>query len=58
MLGVIIALLHDAGYLRRASEREIGNGAVFTKVLVSRSSDFLARYLPTIGFGADGSSSK
>jgi hypothetical protein len=53
MLGVIIALLHDAGYLRRASEQEVGNGAVFTKVHVSRSADFLARYLPTIGFAAE-----
>ena len=55
MLGVIIALLHDAGYLRRSSEQEVGNGAVFTKVHVSRSSDFLARYLPTIGFDAEAS---
>ena len=53
MLGVIIALLHDAGYLRRSSEQEVGNGAVFTKVHVSRSSEFLARYLPTIGFDAE-----
>jgi hypothetical protein len=27
MLGVIIALLHDAGYLQAASEQEVGNGA-------------------------------
>ena len=53
MLGVIIALLHDAGYLRQASEQEVGNGAAFTKVHVSRSADFLARYLPTIGFAAE-----
>jgi hypothetical protein len=53
MLGVIIALLHDSGYLKRASESEVGNGAVFTKVHVSRSADFLARYLPTIGFAAE-----
>ena len=53
MLGVIIALLHDAGYMRRASEHDVGNGAVFTKVHVSRSADFLARYLPTIGFAAE-----
>jgi hypothetical protein len=50
MLGVIIALLHDAGYLRQASESEIRNGAVFTKTHVSRSSEFLAQYLPGIGF--------
>jgi hypothetical protein len=50
-LGVVIALLHDSGYLRRASESSVENGAVFTKVHVSRSADFLLRYLPTIGFG-------
>ena len=53
MLGVIIALLHDSGYMRRASELDVGNGAVFTKVHVSRSADFLLRYLPTIGYAAE-----
>ena len=53
VLGVVIALLHDAGYMRRVSESGVENGAVFTKVHVSRSADFLARYLPTIGFGAE-----
>ncbi len=53
VLGVVIALLHDSGYLRRASEAGVENGAIFTKVHVSRSADFLARYLPTIGFGAE-----
>jgi hypothetical protein len=51
VLGIVIALLHDSGYLRRNSETSVENGAVFTKVHVSRSADFLARYLPTIGFG-------
>ena len=53
MLGVVIALLHDSGYMRRISEAGIENGAVFTKVHVSRSADFLARYLPTIGYGPE-----
>jgi hypothetical protein len=53
MLGVIIALLHDSGYMRRASEANVENGAVFTKVHVSRSADFLKRYLPRLGFGAE-----
>ena len=30
-LGVVIALLHDSGYLRRASEVNVENGAIFTK---------------------------
>ena len=53
MLGVIIALLHDSGYIRRESEAHIENGAVFTKIHVSRSGEFLADYLPRIGFGAE-----
>lgn len=50
MLGMVIALLHDSGYLKRASEAHIENGAVFTKIHVSRSADFLTRYLPQLGF--------
>jgi hypothetical protein len=53
MLGVMVALLHDSGYLKRASEAHVENGAVFTKVHVSRSADFLARYLPSIGFAEE-----
>ena len=52
-LGVLIALLHDAGYLRRVSEGHVENGAVFTKVHVSRSADFISAYLPRMGFGAE-----
>lgn len=50
MFGVMVALLHDSGYIRRVSESGVENGAVFTKVHVSRSSEFLGGYLPTIGF--------
>jgi len=53
MLGVLIALLHDSGYLKRSSEAQVENGAVFTKVHVSRSADFLSSYLPVLGFGAE-----
>jgi len=53
MLGVMVALLHDSGYIRRASEANVENGAVFTKVHVSRSAEFLRGYLPTIGFGQE-----
>ena len=56
VLGVVIALLHDSGYLRRVSESGVENGAVFTKIHVSRSADFLARYLPTIGFAPEAES--
>jgi hypothetical protein len=53
MLGVLTALLHDCGYLKRSSEGQIENGAVFTKVHVSRSADFVLAYLPKLGFEAE-----
>jgi len=53
MLGAMVALFHDSGYIRRNSEAHIENGAVFTKVHVSRSAEFLLRYLPAIGFAAE-----
>ena len=53
MLGVLIALLHDCGYLKRSSESQIENGAFFTKIHVSRSADFISSYLPALGFSAE-----
>jgi hypothetical protein len=53
MLGAVIALLHDSGYLRRSTEAAVENGAVFTKTHVSRGADFIAAYLPRIGFAAE-----
>jgi hypothetical protein len=53
MLGVLIALLHDSGYLKRSSEAAVENGAVFTKTHVSRGADFIAAYLPQVGFAAE-----
>jgi hypothetical protein len=53
ILGVLVALLHDCGYLKRSSEARIENGAVFTKVHVSRSADFVTSYLPVVGFAAE-----
>ncbi len=53
MLGMLVALLHDSGYLKRSSEGDVANGAVFTKVHVSRSADFISGYLPRLGFAAE-----
>ena len=53
VMGILIALLHDSGYLKRSSETNAANGAVFTKVHVSRSADFIAAYLPKIGFAGE-----
>ncbi|MDX1609567.1 MAG: hypothetical protein R3225_05545 [Halofilum sp. (in: g-proteobacteria)] len=50
VLGVIAALFHDAGYIRRHSD-DAWHGAEFTLYHVRRSGEFLAEFLPTIGFG-------
>ena len=52
-MGILIALLHDAGYLKRSSEAQVENGAIFTKVHVSRSADFISSYLPKVGYAAE-----
>lgn len=48
-LGVICALYHDMGYIRRLSDRKHRNGAEYTVTHVSRGARFLREYLPTIG---------
>lgn len=53
ILGVILALFHDSGYIRSRNDEKNVNGATFTKSHISRGADFLASYLPTIGL-ADG----
>lgn len=50
LLGVVITLFHDAGYIRRTEEAE-RHGAEFTASHVSRSAQFLAGYLPGLGLG-------
>ncbi len=49
VLGIVLALFHDVGYLRRNSDREQANGAEFTRSHVSRGAEFLRAYLPQIG---------
>ena len=49
VVGLIAALFHDAGYIRRRSEPGVLNGAEFTGLHVSRSAEFLRNYLPRIG---------
>jgi hypothetical protein len=48
-LGVIAALFHDCGYIRREDENTVANGAEFTKIHVSRGGEFLQHYLHAIG---------
>jgi len=49
--GVMAALFHDAGYIRRVGDRRHGNGAEYTKIHVSRGGRFLRDYLRKIGMG-------
>jgi hypothetical protein len=48
-LGVICALFHDMGYIRRVNDTRHANGAEYTTTHVSRGGKFLREYLPTIG---------
>jgi len=48
-LGVICALFHDCGYIRKRSDKRHRHGAEYTTKHVSRGAKFLKGYLPTIG---------
>ena len=50
VVGLICALFHDSGYIRRVGERH-RNGAEFTPYHISRSAEFLTGHLPRIGLG-------
>lgn len=51
LIGIITALFHDSGYLRREADHKHHNGAEYTLIHVSRSGEFLKRYLHKIGLG-------
>jgi hypothetical protein len=48
-LGVVTALFHDFGYLRRRGDRRHRYGAEYTMTHVTRGSKYLHRFLPRIG---------
>ena len=53
-MAIVTSLFHDAGYIRHIErDAEFANGAEFTLYHVSRSADFLRRYLPEIGMSRD-----
>ena len=52
--GILAALFHDAGYIRRASDKRHRNGAEYTKIHVSRGGRFLRSYLEKVGLGRFG----
>ncbi|MBT8082547.1 MAG: hypothetical protein KJP08_00990 [Gammaproteobacteria bacterium] len=53
-MSIITSLFHDSGYIRHESrDSDFANGAEFTLYHVSRSADFLRRYLPELGLAKD-----
>ena len=50
-LGIVTALFHDVGYVRRHDDTAHRNGAELTFTHVSRGARFLESYLPQIGMG-------
>ncbi len=52
LLGIVIALFHDAGYIRSRNDHYARNGAVYTLTHVTRSGEFLKKYLPSLGLGS------
>jgi hypothetical protein len=53
-MAIITSLFHDSGYIRHETrDKDFVNGAEFTLYHVSRSADFLRRYLPELGLARD-----
>ena len=53
-MAIVTSLFHDSGYIRHeVRDSDFRNGAEFTLQHVSRSADFLRRYLPELGLAAD-----
>jgi hypothetical protein len=53
-MAIITSLFHDSGYIRHEErDTDFHNGAEFTLCHVSRSADFLRRYLPDLGLARD-----
>ena len=51
VVSIITALYHDSGYIRHEHDHHHFNGAEYTPIHVSRSADFLKRYLHKINLG-------
>lgn len=53
-MAVVTSLFHDSGYIRHVErDKDFSSGAEFTLYHVSRSADFLRRYLPALGMVQD-----
>ncbi len=54
LMAIVVSLFHDSGYIRHEErDSDFRNGAEFTMYHVSRSADFLRRYLPDLGMSAE-----
>ena len=51
VVGVVTALFHDIGYLRRKADRTHKYGSEYTLTHVTRGSNFLRGYLKNLGLG-------
>lgn len=49
LLGIVTALYHDVGYIRRSDDHTSKNGAEYTNTHVSRGAEFMLSHLPLIG---------
>jgi len=53
-MAIVTSLFHDSGYIRHEErDQDFENGAEFTLYHVSRSADFLRRYLPELGMARE-----
>lgn len=53
-MAIVTSLFHDSGYIRhKERDSDFENGAEFTMYHVSRSADFLRRYMPELGMSKD-----
>jgi hypothetical protein len=51
IFGILLALFHDSGYLRKRGSEDDRKGAEFTLVHVSRSAELLKNYMQEVGMG-------
>lgn len=51
IFGILLALFHDSGYLRKRGSEDDRKGAEFTLVHVSRSAELLKNYMQETGMG-------
>lgn len=52
LLGIVTALYHDVGYIRRSDDHATKNGAEYTNTHVSRGAEFMQSHLPLIGLAS------